>query len=177
MSKSVFCTASVAKAEIIIHRLQAAGFADSDISVLMADKQETREFAHEHHTRAPEGAVAGIGTGLAVGGVVGWLAGVGSLALPGLGALIAAGPIMGALSGAAVAGTVGGVTGALIGMGIPEHEAKKYEGRVQQGNTLVSVHSESIEEIRRARDVFADAGAEDIAMADKTTGTVRSLPR
>jgi len=177
MSKSVFCTASVGKAEIIIHRLRVAGFPESDISVLMADKQGTRDFAHEHHTRAPQDAVAGVGTGLAIGGVVGWLAGVGTLAMPGLGALIAAGPIMGALSGAAVAGTVGGIAGALIGMGIPEVEAKNYEGRVRQGNALISVHSESSDEIRRARDVFADAGAEDITTADEAAATATSYRR
>src|SRR3981189_560461 len=120
MSKSIFCTATVAQTHIIIRNLQSAGFSGNDISVLMADKEGTRDFAHEHNTKAPEGAATGAGTGAVVGGALGWLAGIGSLAIPGFGPLIAAGPIMAALSGAAVGGSVGGLAGALIGMGIPE---------------------------------------------------------
>src|SRR5437660_580672 len=122
MSRAVFCIASIPQADAIIRNLQAAGFSGNDISVLTADKEGTRDFAHEHNTKAPEGATAGGGTGAAVGGVLGWLAGIGTLAIPGLGPFIAAGPIMAALSGAAVGGVVGGVAGALIGMGMPEFE-------------------------------------------------------
>jgi hypothetical protein len=165
MEKSVFCIASVSQAEDIIQKLQASGFSGDDVSVLVADKEGTRHFAHEHHTKAPEGAATGAGTGLAVGGVVGWLAGVGMLAIPGLGPLIAAGPIMAALSGAAVGGTLGGITGALVGMGIPEFEAKRYEGKVKTGSALISVHSETSDETKRAKEIFERAGAQDISTA------------
>src|SRR5665213_1673768 len=139
MSTSVFCTATVSQAETIIGNLRTAGFSGNDISVLMADKGGTKDFAVEHNTKAPEGAAAGAGTGLVVGGALGWLAGIGALAIPGLGPFIAAGPIMAALSGAAVGGTVGGLTGALIGMGMPEFEATRFEGRVKTGSCLISV--------------------------------------
>src|SRR6476660_8959961 len=123
MATSVFCTATTNQADQIIRELQTAGLSGNDISVLMADKGGTRDFALEHSTKAPEGAAAGAGTGVAVGGVLGWLAGVGSLAIPGVGPLIAAGPIMAALGGAAVGSATGGVIGGLVGMGIPEFEA------------------------------------------------------
>jgi len=167
MSKSVFCIATTAQAERIIQELQSSGFLASDISVLMADKEGTRDFAHEHHTKAPEGAATGVGTGAVVGGVLGWLAGVGSLAIPGLGPLIAAGPIMAALSGATVGGTLGGITGALVGMGIPEFEAKQYEGKVKAGSALLSVHSENSTETDRAKDIFKRAGAQDICTSSE----------
>src|SRR6187399_3307084 len=137
MSKAVFCIVNVAKAERIVDRLKVAGFSNNDISVIMADKTGTRDFAHEHNTKAPEGAAAGAGTGAVVGGALGWLAGIGALAIPGLGPFIAAGPIMAALAGVGVGGAVGGLTGALIGMGIPEFEAKRYEGRIKEGGILL----------------------------------------
>src|SRR5208283_895760 len=129
MSKSVFCTATRHQAEAIVGELQATGFSSNDISVLMSDKSGSRDFAHEHNTKAPEGAVTGAGTGAVLGGALGWLVGVGSMAIPGLGPLVAAGPIMAAISGAAVGGAAGGLTGALIGMGIPECVAKQFEGK------------------------------------------------
>ena len=166
MSKSVFCIAkNTAQAERIIGQLQAGGFAPNDISVLMADKSGTRDFAVEHNTKAPEGAATGATTGAVLGGVLGWLAGIGTLAIPGLGPLIAAGPIMAALSGAAAGGTLGGITGSLIGLGIPEFEAKKYEGRVQSGSVLISVHSDNGAETDRAKRIFEATGAEDISTA------------
>jgi hypothetical protein len=161
--KSVFCiTTSRAQAERIIDRLKIANFANNDISVLFPDKGTTRDFAHEKNTKAPEGAVAGAGTGGVLGGALGWIAGIGALAIPGVGPFIAAGPIVAALSGAAVGATVGGVAGALIGLGIPEIEAKRYEGKVKAGNILVSVHTENSDEIARAKDIFKQAGAQDI---------------
>ncbi len=165
MSKSVFCTATRAQAETIISDLQAAGFSGNDISVLMADKSGTRDFAIEHNTKAPEGATTGAGTGAVVGAGLGWLTGIGSLAIPGLGPFIAAGPIMAALSGAAVGGVVGGVAGALIGMGIPEYEAKKYEGKVRSGSTLLSIHSEDSDAVKRAKEICTRAGATDVSTA------------
>jgi uncharacterized membrane protein len=166
MAKAIFCIAtSEAQAESIVNQLKEAGFSYNDISVLFPDKAGTRHFAHEQHTKAPEGAAAGAGTGGLLGGALGWLAGIGLLAIPGLGPFIAAGPIVAALSGAAVGAAVGGIAGALVGMGIPEYEARRYEGRIQSGNILISVHTEDQQETRRARDIFEKAGAEDIASA------------
>jgi hypothetical protein len=164
MAKAVFCIAtSEAQAESIVSQLKSSGFGDSDISVLFPDKTGTKDFAHEQHTKAPEGAVTGAGTLGVVGGALGWLAGIGSLAIPGVGPFIAAGPIMAALSGAAIGAAVGGITGALIGMGIPEFEAKRYEGKIREGNILISVHSENNQETKRAKEIFETAGAQDIS--------------
>jgi hypothetical protein len=178
MSKSIFCIASrEEQANRIIEALRIANFSNNDISVLFPDKDTTRNFAHEKNTKAPEGAVAGAGTGVAVGAALGWLAGIGLLAIPGVGPFIAAGPIMAALSGAAVGGTVGGLTGALVGMGIPEFEAKRYEGRIKSGNILISVHSENSEETSRAKKIFEEAGAEDISSAGESgTGHSKGQP-
>jgi len=170
MGTAVYCTAaSGAQASEIVDRLRIAGFASRDISVLMPDSAETRRFAHQEGTKAPEGAAAGAGTGILAGGALGWLAGIGSLAVPGLGPLIAAGPILAALTGAAVVGTVGGIAGALIGMGIPDDEARQYENRVRSGNALISVHTDSAPEAARAKEIFSLAGASDISTAAETT--------
>jgi hypothetical protein len=142
---------------------------DNDISVLFPDKSTTRDFAHEAHTKAPEGATIGAGTGGAVGGAIGLLAGIGALAIPGLGPFIAAGPIMAALSGLGVGAAVGGLAGALIGMGIPELEAKRYEGRVKDGNILISAHAKNSDEVKRAKDIFQAAGATDISTASESS--------
>ena len=150
-------------AEIAVDKLHAAGFSHDDVSVLMADKQGSKDFANEKNTKAPEGTTAGVLGGGTIGGTLGLLAGLGALAIPGVGPLIAAGPIMGALAGLGIGGAVGGLVGALVGMGIPEYEAKRYEGRVNDGGILVSVHCESSEEISRAKDVLKAAGGEDIA--------------
>jgi hypothetical protein len=164
--KSVFCLArDQAQAIRIVDNLKTAGFSNNDISVLLPDKESTREFAHQKGTKAPEGAVTGAGTGGVLGGVLGWLTGIGALAIPGLGPFIAAGPIMAALSGAAIGATAGGVVGALVGMGIPEYEAKRYESRLREGRILLSVHSENSDETKRAKEIFEQAGAEDIASA------------
>src|SRR6185503_3754345 len=132
---------------------QSVGFTPNDVSVLFPDKQGTKDFAHEHNTKAPEGAVAGAGTGGVLGGTIGLLAGIGALAIPGLGPFIAAGPLMAALSGAAAGAAVGGITGALIGLGIPEIEAKKYEGKLRGGNILLAVHVDSSEEESRVSEI------------------------
>lgn len=156
---------SDAKAELIVAELQRAGFATSDISVLFPDKRGTRDFAHENNTKAPEGAVAGVGAGGAIGGTLGLLAGIGALAIPGVGPFIAAGPIMAALSGAAAGAAVGGVAGALVGMGIPEIEAKQYEGKIKGGNILLSVHVEDADWRSRAKRILEASGAQDVVIA------------
>ena len=154
---------SRAAAESAVDQLVAAGFSQADISVLMADNEGSRDFASEKNTKAPEGAATGVGVGGTVGGTLGLLAGIGALAIPGVGPLIAAGPIMGALAGLGVGGAVGGIVGALVGMGIPEYEAKRYEGRVKDGGILLSVHCDSSEEVSRAKDVLKSTGADDVA--------------
>ena len=150
------------QAEVIVEELRGAGFLAEDISVLFPDKSGTRDFAHEQHTKAPEGAIAGVGAGGAVGGTLGLLAGIGALAIPGLGPFIAAGPILAALSGAAAGAAVGGITGALVGMGIPEVEAKQYEGKIKGGNILISIHVDDAAERARAKAVLERHGAVDI---------------
>jgi hypothetical protein len=176
MSKSVFCIAKTqTQAEAIVDQLKMAGFSYDDISVLFPDKQGSKDFAHEHHTKAPEGAAAGAGTGGVVGGTLGLLAGIGSLAIPGVGPFIAAGPIMAALSGAAVGAAVGGIAGALIGLGIPEYEAKRYEGKIRKGNILISVHTEDSNEASRVKEIFEQNNAEDIASTKEAS--VKSATR
>ena len=153
---------SVMQAESVVSDLRVAGFSNNDISVLFPDKTGTRDFAHENNTKAPEGAIAGVGTGGVIGGTLGLLAGIGALAIPGLGPFIAAGPIMAALSGAAAGAAVGGVAGALIGMGIPEVEARQYESKIKGGNILLSVHVEDGQERARAKRILERDGAVDI---------------
>jgi hypothetical protein len=150
------------QAEDIVIALRQADFSTRDISVLFPDKTGSRDFAHEQHTKAPEGAVAGASAGGVIGGTLGLLAGIGTLAIPGLGPFIAAGPIMAALSGGAAGATLGGITGALVGMGIPEIEAKQYEGRVAKGSILISVHVENPDERTRAKNILTAGGALDI---------------
>jgi hypothetical protein len=143
--------------------VQQGSFSNSDVSVLMPDRQSSKDFAHEKHTKAPEGTTTGAVTGGTIGGTLGLLAGIGALAIPGLGPFIAAGPIMAALAGVGVGGTVGGLVGALVGMGIPEYEAKRYEGRVKDGGVLLSVHCATSEDITRAKDILKQTGADDIS--------------
>jgi hypothetical protein len=154
-----------AQAGKIVDELQRAGFSRDDISALFPDKNSSRDFAHEQNTKAPEGAVTGASAGGAIGGTIGLLAGIGALAIPGLGPFIAAGPIMAALSGAAAGAAVGGITGALVGMGIPEVEAKQYEGKIAGGNILLSVHSDTADERNRAKKVMESGGATNVKVA------------
>jgi hypothetical protein len=170
MAKAVFGIArSEAQAIAIADQLRAAGFSENDISVLFPDKKGTRDFAHEQHTKAPEGAATGATGGAILGGALGWLVGIGSLAIPGLGPFIAAGPIMAALAGAAGGAAAGGLTGALIGMGIPEYEAKRYEGKVKEGKILMSAHTEDSKERERAKEIFEKNGAEDISYTSEAS--------
>lgn len=150
-------------AEKVVDRLKTTGFLPENISILFPGHLGGAEFHGEHGTKAPEGAATGGTTGFVVGGVLGWLAGIGSLAIPGIGPFIAAGPILAALSGAAVGAAVGGITGTLIGLGIPEHEAQAYETRLKEGNILVSVHTDSELETRKAGEILREMDAEEIA--------------
>src|SRR5690349_8411735 len=146
-----------------VDALKAAGFRNSDISVLFPENTGTKDFAHEKNTKAPEGAATGAGTGALLGGGLGWLVGIGALAIPGLGPFIAAGPIVAALAGAGAGGAIGGITGALVGMGIPEYEAKRYEGRVKDGGILLSVHSDNSDWTRKAKEILERTGADDVS--------------
>lgn len=176
--KSVFCIVTTeSQAAAIVERLKAAGFSNNDISALFPDKSGTRDFAHSKGTKAPEGAAAGVGTGAVLGGALGWLAGIGALAIPGVGPLVAAGPIAAALSGAAVGGAVGGIAGALIGMGIPEYEAKRYEGKVKAGGILISVHTEDSDEAKLVEEIFKAEDADDIATSGEATAHEKAATR
>lgn len=150
-------------AEAAVDALKNAGFRNTDISVLFPDNQGTKDFAVDKDTKAPEGATTGGITGGVIGGTLGWLAGIGLLAIPGVGPFIAAGPIMGLLGGLGVGGAIGGIAGALIGMGIPEYEAKRYEGRIKKGGILLSVHCDSSDWVKRAKQILEQTGAEDIS--------------
>jgi hypothetical protein len=167
--------------ENAVEALKVAGYRNTDISVLFPETTGTKDFAHEKHTKAPEGATTGAGTGAVVGGTLGWLAGIGALAIPGLGPFIAAGPIMAALAGAGVAGAVGGVVGALVGMGFPEYEAKRYEGRIKSGGILLSVHCDNSDWTKKAKEILERTGAEDISSTGESAGdfsnTDKPMPR
>ncbi len=167
---------SVTHAEQAVDELLRAQFSNTDVSVLMPDHQGTRDFAHEKGTKAPEGTTTGVAAGGTIGGTLGLLAGIGALAIPGVGPFIAAGPIMGALAGLGVGGAVGGLVGALVGLGIPEYEAKRYAGRVKEGGVLLSVHCDTSDEITRAKDVLKRTGAEDIASSGEAAGDARTVP-
>src|SRR6202521_665857 len=149
--------------ENAVEALKQDGFRNTDISVLFPENEGTKDFAHEKHTKAPEGTATGATSGAVIGGALGWLAGIGALAIPGIGPFIAAGPIMAALAGVRVGGTVGGVVGALVGMGIPEYEAKRYEGRVKSGGILLSVHCDDSQWTKKAKEILEETGAEDVS--------------
>jgi hypothetical protein len=166
MSHALVCIVrSELVAQNIVDDLRSSGFSGNDISVLFPDRTGTRDFAHEKGTKSPEGTAAGATTGGILGGAAGWLVGIGALAIPGVGPLIAAGPIMAALSGAALGAAAGGLTGALVGLGIPEYEAKQYEGKIRDGNLLISVHTEDSGERKLAKEIFARHQADDVATA------------
>ena len=164
-----------------VDALRQAGFRSTDISVLFPDNRGTKDFAHEKNTKAPEGAATGAGSGMVIGGALGWLAGIGALAIPGLGPFIAAGPIMGLLGGMGAGGAIGGIAGALIGMGIPEYEAKRYEGRIREGGVLLSVHCDESDWVKRAKDILEQTGAKDISSSGEASAdyakTDRPMPR
>jgi hypothetical protein len=150
-----------------LEALRAGGFRNTDVSVLLPENTGTKDFVHKKDTKAPEGATTGATTGAVVGGIVGWLVGIGALAIPGLGPLIAAGPIVALLAGAGAVGAAGGIVGTLVGLGIPEYEAKRFEGRVRSGGTLLSVHCDNSEWVKRAKRLLEQTGAEDIASSSE----------
>jgi hypothetical protein len=155
-------------AENAVDTLRQENFRNTDVSVLLPANDAIKSFGHEKNTKAPEGAAAGAATGAVAGGALGWLAGIGALAIPGVGPFAAAGPLLGALAGAGALGTAGGIMGSLVGMGIPEYEAKRYEGRIRNGGVLLSVHCDDSHWKERAEDVLERTGAEDISSAGET---------
>jgi hypothetical protein len=157
------------QAEETVDTLIDSGFRAEDISVLMPENVGTKDFAHEKHTKAPEAATVGAVAGGVAGGTLGLLIGLGTLAIPGLGPFIAAGPIMGALAGIGAGGAVAGVIGALVGMGIPEYEAKRYEGMIKEGRILLSVHCDNSEWTRRAKDLLEKTGGQNISSTGEAT--------
>ena len=167
--------------EEAVDALRAAGFRNTDVSVLFPDNQGTKDFAHEKNTKAPEGTTTGVVAGGITGGVLGWLTGIGALAIPGLGPLIAAGPIVAALAGAGAVGAAGGIIGGLVGMGIPEYEAKRYEGRIKHGGILLSVHCDNEDWVKRAKELLRSTGAEEIAASGEASADFavsdRPMPR
>jgi hypothetical protein len=169
------------QAENAVDRLVAAGFRTEDISVLLPENVGTKDFAHEKNTKAPEGTTTGVVAGGVVGGTLGLLAGIGALAIPGLGPFIAAGPIMAALAGVGAGGAVGGLVGALVGMGIPEYEAKRYEGRIKEGGILMSVHCDNSDWTKKAKELLEQTGAEDISSTGEASAdfakTDKPLPK
>jgi len=158
--------------EMAVMYLRERGFRNSDVSVLFSDTTSSKEFAHVNETKAPEGATIGAGSGAVIGGTLGWLVGIGALAIPAVGPLIAAGPIMAALAGTGIGGAVGGITGGLIGLGIPEYEAKRFEGLIKKGGILLSVHCDDKEWVKKAEDLLKETGAKDISSAGEASADI-----
>ena len=159
--------------ELAVITLKEKGFRNTDISVLFSEGEGFKEFAHEKGTKAPEGTAIGASTGAILGGALGWLAGIGAVAIPAVGPLIAAGPIMGLLAGAGVGGGVGGVAGALIGMEIPEYEAKRFEGLITKGGILLSIHCDKSEWVMKAKEFMKYTGAKDISATGEAKAEVK----
>ena len=160
--------------ERAIDALRAAGFRQSDVSAILPERDHTtRDLAHTVNTKTPEGIAAGAGTGAAVGGVLGWLVGIGALAIPGIGPLVAAGPVVAALAGAGAAGATGGLVGGLIGAGIPEIEAKRYAGRIREGGYLVSVHCDDSTWCKRAEEILEATGGKHVVKTEEATADYR----
>lgn len=160
--------------ERAVTTLKDRGFRNTDVSVLFSDTKGSKEFAHTKGTKAPEGATVGAGTGAAIGGTLGWLVGIGALAIPAVGPLIAAGPIVAALTGAGVGGALGGLTGGLIGMGVPEYEAKRFEGLIKDGGILLSVHCDDNDWKNKAKELLEQTGAKDISSAGEARADVKA---
>lgn len=155
--------------EDAVEALKAGGFRNTDISVLLPENVGSKDLAHEKHTKAPEGATTGAASGALLGGALGWLVGIGALAIPGIGPFLAAGPIVAALAGVGAVGALGGVTGALVGAGMPEYEAKRFEGHIKHGGILLSIHCDSEDWVKRAKEILVRTGAEDVASSSEAT--------
>jgi hypothetical protein len=163
--------------ESAVREFQTEGFRSTDISILVPQNLGSKDFAHEKATKAPEGVTAGAGSGAVIGGTLGWLAGIGALAVPGIGPLIAAGPIVAALAGIGAVGAIGGIAGALIGLGIPEYEAKRYEGRVRKGGILLSVHADNHDWVKKAKVILERTGAQEISSTSEVRGDFANAER
>lgn len=161
------------RAEAAVNRLIAGGFMENDVSVLMPDFASSREFAHEKHTKAPEGATTGAAAGGIVGGALGMMAGLGAITIPGIGPLVAAGPLLSALAGLGAGGAIGGLVGGLAGLGVPEYEAKRYEGRLKEGGILLSVHCNDSDAVDSAKIILKASGAEDISSTEESGVSAR----
>ncbi len=167
--------------EEAVEALKNGGFRNTDISVLLPENLGSKDLAHEKHTKAPEGAATGAGSGALLGGALGWLVGIGALAIPGIGPFLAAGPIVAALAGVGMVGALGGIAGALVGAGMPEYEAKRFEGRIKHGGILLSIHCDNHDWVKRAVEMLKTTGAEDIATSSEAAADFGSsdkpLPR
>ena len=161
--------------ESAIDALKAAGFSNANVSVLLPENVSSGELATEHSTKAPTGAAVGVGSGAAVGGALGWLVGIGALAIPGIGPVVAAGPLLAALAGVGIGGAFGGFAGSLVGLGIPEHQAKEYEGQMLKGGILVAVRGETDDHVDRAKQALSNSGARGIVVSRETAeGTAQN---
>lgn len=166
-----------ADVERAVDALKAAGYRNTDISILYPLNEGTKDFALAQSSKAPEGVTTGAVTGAVVGGALGWLVGIGSLAIPGLGPFIAAGPILAALAGLGAGGAVGGIAGGLVGMGMPEYEAKRYEGRVKNGGILLSVHCDDSNWTRKAKEILLQTNARDVSSTGEASSDVDASDR
>ena len=160
--------------ERALESLRGAGFRNSDVSAILPDRDRTaRDLAHEINTKTPEGIATGAGAGAALGGVLGWLVGIGAIAIPGIGPLVAAGPVVAALAGAGAAGATGGLVGGLIGAGIPEVEAKRFAGRIREGAYLISVHCDDRAWAKKAQEILEATGGRDVVKTSEATADYR----
>jgi hypothetical protein len=168
-NKSVFgIYGSRAEASNAVDAMRAAGFRNADISALLPENAGTKDFAVEKNTKAPEGAATGVASGAVLGGAFGWLVGIGTIAIPGIGPFLAAGPIMTALAGVGAGAVTGGLIGTLAGLGMPEYEAKRYEGRIKSGGILLSIHCDNSDWVKRAKELMEQTGATDISSAGES---------
>jgi uncharacterized membrane protein len=161
--------------EVAVEALRNQGFHNSDLSVLSPGSDSGTNFAHEQSTFSADRAATGITGGAIVGGSLGWLVGIGAIAIPGIGPLMVAGPIVAAIAGVGIGGALGGIGGALIDLGIPEDEAHLYENQIRGGATLLSVQVNDVEWERKAYDAFEMAGAEDIHCIGKQAPNVTQV--
>jgi uncharacterized membrane protein len=175
MPRIIYCTPDgEAKAEQVINQLKDAGFSSKDISVILPDPTGNMFLAYEFNHKSKEGTATGATTGAVAGGILGWLAGVGTLALPGIGPLVMAGPIMAAMAGVAAGGAVGGLSGALIGLGLKEDDVNRYVGRIKEGRVMISVHTDDPEQEEKARAIFDAAGVEEGSCVEGAPNEIRS---